>query len=176
MTTEDWTVALALVAIVVSVGTAVVGWQHAIRAQRATADANATAVQALELARQADERAQRIEDRDIERRDVRWELGKRREVGDRVTLTNIGTDTAYNVVMAVHPEGETRREERQAEIPPDGRIEVDVSDLAQARRDRAGRLSGNAVFVGTAVPLRVSVAWTSRTGVPDAYDFERINY
>lgn len=184
-------VAAAWVAIVVTLGIAIVGWSRANRANgeasRATelAERSATAAErsasearrANELTREANERAARAEARAITRSDVRWDT---RVDGSNWVLTNTGLDDAADVVVIL----------RTGEAPSYQRIEVGevtslgsatVVDIADLRRDKAaasGALvsdmhrAGITYFPSSNIPLHQRVLWADSVGGSHTTDEE----
>ena len=103
MDASEWEAAGVWASIVIVLGIAVVGWAQAVRASRVAKHANVEsgraneiAADALELAKAAEERADRLERISLERRDVHW---TQRDLPDGIGFIfhNAGVDPAHQV-------------------------------------------------------------------------------
>jgi hypothetical protein len=165
---------IALAALVVSLGVAIVGWTHARRSDTRVATANAIAAEALELAKSAEARANRLERIPLERRDVAWD---QQWIENTCTLTfrNIGTDTAYDVELVVDPaEGGPRQSHRQPTIAPTEPIGLCVEVLVrEARQQGAVNYAEGVLFTPTA-DVRARITWRSESGVPGIQEWPEL--
>ena len=176
-------VVVAGIAILVTLGVAIVGWSKANTANRVAsratehAERSATAAEASaeearvanELTRQANERADRAEARATTRNDVRWESQVN---GSTWTITNKGLDDAPDVVVIL----------RTGDEPNYQRIEIGlvqslasagvlgISDLRQqvaaanaAEIDAMDR-AGITYFPSYDIPLRQRILWVDAAG------------
>jgi hypothetical protein len=170
------------VAILVSLGVAVVGWARARRANEGASEANRIAADALNLARSAEERADRLERLALESRDVQW---TEREMEGRfgVSFQHTGSDTAHEVRMLVEPVagGWDRREEIFRDVEPTGRIGMDLTDIARQTAegwepDGSGGLlrKPNALPGGWVPTVRVRITWRSAEGAPEVAKFPAV--
>jgi hypothetical protein len=163
--------------IITTLGIAVVGWMHAVRAGRRAdrandiaGEANEHAARAIGLAESAEARADRLERAQRERRDVRWE---QRWVEETCTLAfrNIGLDTAYDVELVVDPIDETQGHRQVTALPqvaptePIGiRLETLMRERLQWRRSPAARARlGSEPQPSMA---RALLTWRSEHGTP----------
>lgn len=158
---------IALVALVATVGVAVVTWHRANRADR-------HADQALELARAAEHRADRLERRQLERRDVTWI--KRDTERATVSFVNAGADTAYDVDLIVDSPNDDfpRRSQRHGRVEPAGRIGMRLHAEATARRETQELPVGIGHSPMAPLRVRVRITWMSELGAPEAAEFGNI--
>jgi hypothetical protein len=174
---------VALIALVVALGVAIVGWVHANRADERIADANRIAADALDLAHSAEARADRLERIAVESRDVQWTQQDRYREGG-VTFQNSGSDTAYDVKLIVDPVhgGWARREQPHGEVPPAGLAGMNLRDIAReaAAGHQPDGMGGTFELPG-ALPggpnpeIRVRITWRSGEGIPDVAEFTGIH-
>lgn len=177
MDTNDWQSALGLLGLVITLGIAIVGWAFAVRADRRAKDAGDRADEALELARSAEARADRLEQISAERRDVVWRLIDARR--DTVSAQNIGRDTAQEVVLTVDfEEAIPRQTTRLPRVEPTARIGVNLTtaiadELERQRREIATSLG----YIGVpTVHGRVRLSWQSDLGVHDTVDLGEVAF
>jgi hypothetical protein len=179
---------LTFVGLIVVLGVAIVGWRHALRVardaarradradQRAAeanthaAEANDLAASGVELAKSADARAERLESRETEHRDVRWVLTWNRETSN-LTATNVGTTDAHDVELAVDTIGQNipRQREESELIQPTESLAIDLSWSVADPRQRNAQNRGSNVIITRAAHLRVQLVWRSEVGKPDVY-------
>lgn len=189
----NWSAIFAGVAVLISVlGLLVSGWNASRwskaskradaaeeRADRAEERATATQERAEEahaLAKAADARADRIENREVESRDVRWECEYSRD-DKTLSVYNVGHDDAEEVRVRVDLRGkETGQVVADAPLVVGNRAQgvpialTDWEDAAAARWQR----SINAGFVAArGFGVSVSIKWRSPSGVPGAYVIEK---
>lgn len=160
---------IALLGVVVALGTAVVGWFKAKAA-------DAHAAQAINLALAADERADRLERLTIERRDVKWVQEPWR--GDHrkgLTFSNVGTDVAHEVELVVDPiDGQAewaRRSTHQLRVEPAERLGIDLTNehIRQMTDHENSRLT-----LPRPQLVRVRIVWRSELHAPGIQEFDRI--
>ncbi|MEP7738302.1 hypothetical protein ABKW28_11665 [Nocardioides sp. 31GB23] len=158
---------IALVALAVTVGVAVVTWHRANRADR-------HADQALEFAHAAEARADRLERLQLERRDVRWV--QRDAPRTTISFLNAGSDPAYDVQLIVDSVTGLfpRRTQSHGNVAPAEVITMNLQAEAQAELDalNASRVAGS--VLPRPVTVQASVTWQSALGVPASYEFDRI--
>jgi len=175
MSTDAWAAWASWASIVVALGIAIVGWSYARRANAGAHLANEHATEALELAKSAESRADRLERIALERRDVTWERRKGGK-GDRETLSfqNVGSDTAHDVVLIVDPQnGSPRRTSSLHSVQPAGHIDIKLTDLATAARRRMENAPPG-VFLSPGFTVRARITWSSESGVPSTQEWEKV--
>lgn len=159
-TTGTW------VGIVLTLGIAVVGWARANRADH-------RAARALELAESAERRADRIEQRQLQRTDVAWEHHWRK-AESAVTFRNIGTDTAYQVEIVIDPVLKDRRRQRRQRlldhVAPGESVAVELEDWVRGIRGYNRAASRWPAMAQKSVEIHARVAWRHTTGVPGVYE------
>lgn len=116
MDPTEWAAWAAWTGIVITLGIAVVGWRHARRANQRAAAANDLSAEALELARSAEARADRLEQIARERRDVAWDLFWS-AFDSTLAVVNVGTDVAHDVELVVANQPGAAREQLVAGRP-----------------------------------------------------------
>lgn len=158
---------VALVALAVTVGVAVVTWHRANRADR-------HADQALELAHAAEARADRLERLQLERRDVRWV--KRDAPRTTVSFLNAGSDPAYDVQLIVDSVAGLfpRRTQPHGNVAPAEVITMNLQAEAQAELDADNATRATGSIVPRPATVRASITWQSALGVPASVEFDRI--
>lgn len=131
---------------------------------RQSSRANTHSAQALELARSAEARADRLEAMQTESRDIEWTC-EWVASANTISVRNVGTDPAHDVVLTVDIKATARQTVEQTSIGPGDAIgyrptysiQQDATVEAWAEnRERAG------------IPASVRVTWRSANGVPDA--------
>lgn len=163
----DATEAAAWVAIAVTLGVAVVGWHRGNRAEQHAAEA-------LDLARSAEARADRLERLAVERRDVTWARHDVRGEAGWVAYTNVGSDTAYDVRLLVDPQGRARREVSADEVAPTERISLQMADFALGARRLMMELIEQNIYTTGSVQCRVRIVWRSASGVEESVEFTEV--
>jgi len=178
---------LTLVGFVITLGVAIVGWAWARRADRRTTEA-------LLLARSAEERADRLEQASLERRDVAWMQGWTPNTpdspGGSVWFRNAGTDPAVAVELVVDyeppqsdqpviwtsdsqavPESGARRVTSYSdEVGPNQSIHLSLPDFVADVLSR--RPAGN--DDRPILRLAARLTWRSRTGTPGTESWEAL--
>lgn len=166
---------IALAALVASVGSTIVNWARANRADRHASRAETHAEEAHELARAAEERADRLERIQIERRDVSW-LQHDRTDRDILSFVNVGADTAHDVELLVESiyDEFPRRVQRHGAVTPGDKIGTNFRTELEAKRDQfnATRATGSVTLPNLGVCVRI--VWRSELHVPGIQEFERI--
>ena len=164
------------VAVAAVVGAA--GWIQAVIANRVASKANEhaeasarAAYEAVQLAKSAEERADRLERISTEHRDVTWERD-----WDLFTRTffvqNCATDTAYDVELVVDlPEGGARTTTRLAEVPATARIGVRLDPAVRAvvAKPRLDLVMGPRML-----RVKSRVTWRSEEQVPGVAAWENV--
>lgn len=150
---------------------------EAKRANAAADKSNEIAAEALEIARAGEQRQQRTEAAMLDRNDVEWDV-----TGDddtrSIACRNRGTDIALDVQLVVEsaqdPQAWTRKTETATEVPPEGRVLVDLTAeyLEQWRRWEHAASSG--IFGTASVPCRGRVTWRTPSGAPRVQPFEDV--
>lgn len=168
MNAEQATLFAAFLAILVTLGVAIVGWNHAVRAGRLAKKADTRADEAHALAKAAEERADRLEQISVERRDVAWKV---LDTDDEalISVKNLGTDTAHAVTLAVDFEEEVPRQTVTAvTVEPTGTIDMNLAAAVSDEIDRQTELFNRRdSFVSVpGVSARIRIAWQSELGVP----------
>jgi hypothetical protein len=174
MSAEAWA---AWAGIVVTLGIAIVGWSHARGANTRAKTAEEHAAEALELARSAEDRADRLERMATERRDVVW-VHREVEDGETLSFQNIGSDTAYDVELLVDPAYDDNNNPRQriamTSIEPAGRIGMKLTTLAREARDRF-ESAGPGILLTPGFSVRARITWRSDAGAPGIQDWDEIS-
>lgn len=142
-----------------------------MRADRRARTAEEHAAAALALARSTEERADRLERIQVERRDVTWRLVDYGVPDGTICFENTGTDTAYDVVLAVDPDGADRRTTQASKLGPREKIAVDMPDLAQQARRRFEELLEQGAVTTASVSASARLTWSSESGVQAAQGF-----
>lgn len=165
MDAGTWT---ALVGVIIAVVVGGDGIRRARAADKLAVGAGTRADEALELARRADERAERAERIAFEHNDIEW---RRRENVRPGTLSyvNAGTSSAHNVCMVIDLSSGSWREEVRLDVVGPGELigchlPTSVRDAAIElhKQDRRGFMPGRVVSAAVDVLL----TWQSEGGVP----------
>jgi len=161
---------VAWIAIIVTLGIAIVGWARANRA-----DTRAT--RALELAEAAEARAHRLESAQFERGDVQWEVDWD-EAGKTLTARSVGLDTAHNVEMIVDPllDMPGRRQSVSAAlVKPTGSIGLDLGTPIAAATSHAARARARHAGREINLSVRAKVTWCTAAGQAGVAQWDEIS-
>ena len=171
MTPDDWNVAGTWAGIFVTLGIAIVGWSQAIRSERRAKAADTRALEALELARAAEARADRLERIAVEKRDVHW---RRWTVPDyspyTLSFQNAGTDPALNVTLVVDSTDQrfVRQTQTFDRIDPSDRIGINLTAAAREAAHQVRTLR-DAMGLEPRITVNARVTWNYESGVGDVW-------
>jgi hypothetical protein len=145
-------------------------WQAGKANDHAAASAKASA-DAVDLARNADNRADRLERAQFERSDVDWALSWISDV-DTVSVRNVGTDTAHDVELVVDiGEAKVRRETKLSPIAPQQPIGARLIEFANQAREDFKKMPST--YIGLpSLQMTVRLTWKSEAGVPGIRTWE----
>ena len=123
--------------------------------------------EAVAIARAADERADRIEQRQLERSDVSWEPtydAERRTI----SFQNVGSDVAHNVEALIdHADGKFAWEQASSPtVPPRHRIGVHLDAWAHDVYDQWQARQGADIFGRPSLHVRARLTWETESGRP----------
>ncbi len=142
---------------------AIVGWAYAIRAGRRAKTAIWHSVEAVDLARSAEDRAERLEDASREYRDVAWGHVIDQDA-DVIRFRNTGTTAAHDVEIAVDRQHDLERTAVTADIvQPLQQVEVPGVPMYD---DIIDSIDGEPVTTRRIVPGTARITWRSAAGVP----------
>lgn len=165
---------IAIATTLVTLGIALVGWHFVARA-------NSTSAEALEIAKAADQRAARLERISVEKRDVVWEAKfdpGRNGTEALLHITNVGTDSAGEVEVAVDPDLDISRiTETAGSVAPTERVSVNLDGLAEEGRDLW--LSRTRDTGHVRIPdlnMRIRITWSSASGVAAVQVIDRVTF
>jgi hypothetical protein len=162
--------------LVATLGIAIIGWHRGNAAVRRANQSDARAEEALELARSAEERADRLEQMQIEPNHVEWKVRPLDIPPDKrdrcVAVANRGTDTAHDVRLVADIQYQGREETHRDTVEPNESIMIDLSTMVTAERERLvayiaqnpGRGMEPAVYV------RIQITWRTELGVKHSFD------
>jgi hypothetical protein len=159
---------ITLLGLLLALGAAIVNWNYARIANR-------HAAQALDLAKAADQRADRLENIARERRDVFWSANWNEDM-KALTVRNVGTDTAYDVELVV--DAGVTDERYIARLDTVGPTELIARDLTEAhdKADSDWNASLNSGYIGLPdMGVTARITWRSESGVPGIESFDDLN-
>lgn len=164
-----------LLGVFASIGIAIVGWVRANRADRHAGRAEVRAEEAHELAKAAEERADRLERMQIERRDVSWSQRDRTD-RDVLSFANVGADTAHDVELIVDSiyDEFPRRVQQHGAVGPGDKIGMNFHTELEEKRQQFNATRATSSIRLPTLGVRVRIVWRSELDVPGIQEYDRI--
>jgi hypothetical protein len=161
--TNQWEAAGVWAGTVVSLLIAIVGWAYSIRAGRRAKTAIWHSAEAVELARAAEDRADRLEAATREYRDVEWSHVVDQDAGV-VRFRNAGTTAAHDVEIAIDRKDLDRVGATTDLVQPLQQLEVPGVPMYDAMLASFGE--GEPVTTPRPVPGKARITWRAAAGLP----------
>jgi hypothetical protein len=160
---SQWEAAAVWASIAITLLIAIVGWAYAIRAGRRVKTAIWHSAEALDLARTAEDRTDRLEIAFREYRDVDWAHVIDQDA-DVIRFRNTGTTAAHDVEIAIDRQDDLDRTSVTAEVvQPLQQLEVPGVPMYDSVIDS---VDGEPVTTRRLVPGTARITWRSAAGVP----------
>jgi len=162
MDSGQWEAVGVWAGIAITLGIALVGWAYSIRAGRRAKTAIWHSVEALDLARSAEDRADRLEAATREHRHVEWSHVFDQEAGV-IRFRNSGTTVAHDVEITVDRKDHDRASVTSDIVQPLQQLEVPGVPMYDAI---IASIEGETVTSQRHVPGKVRITWRSAAGIP----------
>jgi hypothetical protein len=160
---SQWEAAGVWAGIAITFGIALVGWAYSIRAGRRAKTAIWHSAEALELARSAEDRAERLEGAVREHRDVEWSHVVDQDA-NVVRFRNTGTTAAHDVEIALDRKDLDRASVTADIVQPLQQLEIPGVPMYDAII--AASAEGETVTSPRLVPGKARITWHSAEGIP----------